>query len=461
MSVQVEKLDKGMAKLTVEVDASKVEEAINRVYLAQRGKISIPGFRKGKAPRMMIERMYGKEVFYEEASDTLVQESYPDAVDECGEAVVSSPEVTVVQIEPGKPFIYEAEVALKPPVSLGKYKGIAVEKRDTSVSDEEVNEELERQRKLGARDVTVTDRAIQKDDIVKLDYEGSIDGVPFEGGKDEGHLLTIGSGAFIPGFEDGLIGKKTGEDCEVKVTFPDEYHADELAGKEAVFKCHIHEIRAKELPELNDEFASDISEYETLAEFKDSLRKQMEENKEKDARLKREDECVEALIEDSEMELPDAMVETQQRQMVNDMSMQLSMQGLNMQQYMQMTGSTRDTLMEQARPQAIQRIKARLVLEEVAKKENIEATDEDFEKKLEEMAKQYRMDLEKVKELTGDREEKQIREDIVVEKAAQFLVDNAKATKEPKKEDEKAEGGAVPKKKAVPRKKKAEKKEED
>ncbi|MBQ6903285.1 MAG: trigger factor [Lachnospiraceae bacterium] len=460
MSVQLERLEMGMAKLTIEVDADKVDAAINKAYLAQRGRVQVPGFRKGKAPRAVIERMYGREIFYEDAADTLVQESYADAAENCGEDVVSSPRIEVIQIEGGKPFIYAATVALKPEVGLGKYKGIAITKIDDTVTDEEVDEEIERQRKLAGRDVTVTDRAVQEGDTVKLDYEGSIDGVPFEGGKDEGHLLTIGSGAFIPGFEEGLIGKNTGDDCDVTVTFPEDYHASDLSGKEAVFKCHIHEIRTKELPELDDEFASDVSEFETLAEYKEGLRKQLSENRKKQADAEREDECVKALIDDSEIELPDAMVETQQRQMVNDMAMQLSMQGLNMQQYQQMTGMSTDVLMEQARPQAIERIKARLVLEAVAAKESITATDEDVEKKLEEMAKQYRMELDKVKELTGEREEKQIREDIAVEKAAKFLVEHAKATKEPKKEADKADGD-VPKKRAVPRKKKAEKKEEE
>lgn len=455
MSVTVEKLDGGMAKLTVEVAPDKLESAIDRVYKAQRGRINIPGFRKGKAPRAMIERAYGKEVFYEEAADALVQQEYPDAAENCGEDIVSAPKIEVIQIESGKPFIFSAEVALKPEVKLGKYKGIEVTKAKTEITDEEVDEEIERQRKMSARDVVV-DRAVEKDDTVKLDYEGFVDGVAFEGGKDEGHLLTIGSGAFIPGFEDGLIGKKAGEPCEVTVTFPTDYHESSLSGKEAVFKCLIHEVRAKELPELNDEFASDVSEFETVAEYRDGLRKQLAENREKQVKLGHEDECVRALIEDSEMELPEAMIETQQRQIFNDFMMQLQMQGMNPNQYMQMTGQSRDHMLEQVRPQAIERIKARLVLEAVAEKEGFTASDEDYEKKLEEMAKQYRMELAKVKEVTDEREEKQIRKDIVVEKAANFLVDNAKAVKEPveKKEDDEAEGAQKKASRAIPRKKK-------
>ena len=463
MSVTVEKLEKGMAKLTIEVSPDKLEEAIETVYKKERGRINLPGFRKGKAPRMMIERTYGKEIFYEEAADALVQQEYPGAVDDCGEDIVSSPKIEVVQIESGKPFIFSAEVALKPEVKLGSYKGIEVTKADAAITEEEIDEEIERQRKMSARDVVV-DRPAEMDDTVKLDYEGFVDGKAFDGGKDEGHLLTLGSGTFIPGFEEGLVGKKAGEECEVQVTFPESYHEQSLSGKDAVFKCLIHEVRAKELPEVNDAFASDISEYETLAEYKDGLRKQLAENKEKQIRLGHEDECVKALIESSEMELPEAMIETQQRQILNDFMMQLQMQGMNPTQYLQMTGQSRDRMLEQVRPQAIERIKARLVLEAVAKAEGLTASDEDYEKKLEEMAKQYRMSLDKVKEVTDAREEKQIRQDIIVGKAADFLVENCKAVKEPVQEEEsddkEEEAGAKKAPRAIPRRKKSDGKEQ-
>ena len=461
MSVTVEKLENSMAKLRIEVAGDKLEEAINAVYKKERGRISIPGFRKGKAPRAMIERMYGREVFYEEAADALVQQEYPAAMEESGEDIVSSPKITVEQIESGKPFIFTAEVALKPPVGLGKYKGLEITKTDTSVTDEEVAEELERQRKMNARDVTVTDRPVQADDIVKLDYEGMIDGVPFEGGKGEGQLLTIGSGTFIPGFEDQLIGQEAGAHCDVNVTFPDNYHEHSLSGKDAVFHCFIHEIREKKMPELDDDFASDVSEYETLAEFREGLKKQLSENKEKEAQRTREDECVKALIADSDINLPEPMVETQQRQMVNDFAMQLQMQGMSYPQYMQMMGQNEARMMEQMRPQAIERIKARLVLEAVAKAEGFEVSDEEYAAKLEEVAKNYRLELDRVKELTGEKEEKDLRDDILMEKAAKFLVEHAKETKEPKKEEEKdtaAESEAKPKR-AVPRKKKTDKAE--
>lgn len=430
MSVKVEKLEKNMAKLTIEVEAEKVEKAIENVYRKMRGRIQVQGFRKGKAPRSVIERMYGKEVFYEDAIEELVRESYPEAAENCGEDVASSPTVDVVQIESGKPFIYDAKVALKPEVGLGKYKGIEVEKADIEVTDKDVEEELERVRNLNARNVDVTDRAIQKDDTVNLDYEGFVDGKAFDGGKDEGHNLTIGSGAFIPGFEDGLIGKNVGEDCDVTVTFPEDYHEKSLAGKEAVFKCHINGIRVKELPELNDEFASDVSEFETLVDYKKDLEKKLTERKENEVRSKREDECVRALVEDSEIDLPEAMVETQQKQMVNEFLMQLQMQGLDPRRYMQMIGSSQDRMMEQMRPQAIERIKGRLVLEAVAAKEKLQATDEEFEAKLKEMAEQYHMELDKIKEMmSGKSDEKQVREDLAVEKAVKFLVDNAKEGK--------------------------------
>ena len=464
MSVSVEKLENSMAKLTIEVAAEKLDEAINTVYKKERNRITIPGFRKGKAPRAVIERMYGREVFYEQAADALVQEAYPSAMDESGEDIVSSPKISVEQIESGKPFIFTAEVALKPPVGLGKYKGIEIEKIDTSVTDEEVEEELERQRKMSARDVTVTGRPVQADDIVKLDYEGMIDGVPFDGGKAEEQLLTIGSGTFIPGFEDQLIGQEAGAHCDVKVTFPESYHEAKLSGKEAVFHCFIHEIREKKMPELDDDFASDVSEYETMAEFREGLKKQLSENKEKEAQRTREDECVKALIADSDINLPEPMVETQQRQMVNDFAMQLQMQGMSYPQYMQMMGQNEARMMEQMRPQAIERIKARLVLEAVAKAEGFAVSDEEYAAKLEEVAKNYRLELDRVKELTGEKEEKDLRDDILMEKAAKFLVDNAKATKAPKKKEEKAgdkaeDDGEKPKR-AIPRRKKKEEGEE-
>ncbi len=366
MSVTVEKLEKSMAKLKIEVSAEQLEKAIQKAYEKNKNKIQLPGFRKGKAPRKMIEQMYGKGVFYEDAANALIEEEYPKAVEECGENVVSSPKIDVEQLEAGKDFIFTAEVALKPPVKLGKYKGIEVEKMDIDVTDADVDAEIDKQRSTNARTVDVTDRAVQNNDIVTLDFEGFVDGVAFPGGKGTDYPLTIGSGAFIPGFEEQLIGFEIGKEGDVNVKFPEEYQAAELAGKDATFKCTVKAIKAKELPELNDEFASDVSEFDTLAEYKEDVKKKLVEKKTNEEKAKREDAVVKAVIEDSDMELPEAMIETQQRQIVNDFAQRLQMQGMNMDQYLQYTGNTVDKMLEQVKPQAIERIKSRLVLEAVA-----------------------------------------------------------------------------------------------
>ncbi|MCR5669837.1 MAG: trigger factor [Butyrivibrio sp.] len=426
MSVTVEKLENSMAKLRIVVSAEDFEKALQSAYNKNKGKIQIPGFRKGKAPRKMIEQMYGKGVFYEDAANELIESEYPKAATECGEDVVSSPKIDVEQIEAGKEFIFTAEVALKPPVKLGKYKGIEVEAMDLTVTDEEVDAEIDKQRSQNARTVDVTGRAVQDGDIVNLDFEGFVDGVAFQGGKGTDYPLTIGSGAFIPGFEEQLIGFKVGQEGDVNVKFPEDYQAEELAGKDATFKCKINTIRAKELPELNDEFASDVSEFDTLAEYKEDLKKKLETRKENEEKAKREDAVVRAVIEDAEMELPEAMVETQQRQMVNEFAQRLQMQGMNIDQYLQYTGNTVDKMLEQVKPQAIDRIKSRLVLEAVAAKEKIEVTEEEFQAELEKMAGQYRMELDKLKELMSEEEQKQMKDDLAVQKAADFLVENVK-----------------------------------
>ncbi|MBR4831250.1 MAG: trigger factor [Butyrivibrio sp.] len=426
MSVTVEKLEKSMAKLKIEVSAEQLEKAIQKAYEKNKNKIQLPGFRKGKAPRKMIEQMYGKGVFYEDAANELIEEEYPKAVEECGEDVVSSPKIDVEQLEAGKDFVFTAEVALKPPVKLGKYKGVEVEKMDIDVTDKDVDAEIDKQRSTNARTIEVTDRAVQKDDIVTLDFEGFVDGVAFQGGKGTDYPLTIGSGSFIPGFEDQLIGFEIGKEGDVNVTFPKDYQAEELAGKDATFKCTIKAIKAKELPELNDEFASDVSDFDTLAEYKEDVKNKLVEKKTNEEKAKREDAVVRAVVEDSEMELPEAMVETQARQIFNDFAQRLQMQGMNMDQYLQYTGNTVDKMLEQVKPQAIERIKSRLVLEAVAAKEKIEVTEEDFEKELEKMASQYRMELDKLKELMSDAEKKMMKSDLAVQKAADFLVENVK-----------------------------------
>ncbi|MCR5657359.1 MAG: trigger factor [Butyrivibrio sp.] len=426
MSVNVEKLEKNEAKLTIEVSAKDFDKAIDKVYNKQKGKIQIPGFRKGKAPRNMVERMYGKEIFFEDAANELINEEYPKAAEECGEDIVSSPEIEVTQIEAGKSFIFTATVALKPEVKLGKYKGVEAEKMDLDVTEDEINAEIDQERSRNARTIEVTDRKVQKDDIVTLDFEGFVDGVAFDGGKGTDYPLTIGSGAFIPGFEDQLIGFEIGKEGEVNVTFPKEYQAEELAGKDATFKCTVKAIKTRELPELNDEFASDVSEFETVAEYKEDVKKKLAERKEAQAKADRENAVVKAVIEDSEMELPEKMIETQQKQIVNDFAQRLQYQGMNMQQYMQYTGNTVEQLMEQVKPQAIERIQSRLVLEAVAAAEKLEVSDAEVEEELKKMADQYKMELDKVKELMGDRELKSMKDDLAVQKAANFLVENVK-----------------------------------
>ena len=441
MSVQVEKLEKSMAKLTIEVSADELEKAIQNAYNKDKNKIQLPGFRKGKAPRKMIERMYGAGVFYEDAANELINSEYPKAADECGESIVSNPKIEVVQIESGKPFIFTAEVALKPPVGLGKYKGIKVTKQDTEVTDADIDAEIKTELNKNARVVDVTDRAVKMDDQITLDFEGFVDDKTFEGGKGTDYPLTIGSGSFIPGFEDQLVGAEIGKEVSVNVTFPEEYQEKSLAGKAATFKCTVKGIKEKQLPELNDEFASNVSEFETLAEYKESVKTKLEERKNAEAKAKKEDEAVKALIDDSEIELPEAMVETQQRQIINDFAQRMQYQGLTMEQYLQYTGTTAEKMLEQVRPQAEERIKSRLVLEEVAKAENIEVSDDEVNAELQKMADQYQMEVEKVKEILGESQIKTLREDLAVQKAAEFIVDNAKETaaKKTTKKAEKAD----------------------
>ena len=454
MSVTVEKLENNMAKLKISVPAEQLEKAIEKAYQKNKNKIQIPGFRKGKAPRKMIEQMYGKGVFYEDAANELIDEEYPKAVEECGEDVVSSPKIEVEEIEAGKDFVFTAEVALKPEVKLGKYKGIEVPKMDLDVTDEEVDAEIDKQRGMNARSIDVTDRAVKDGDTVSLDFEGFVDGVAFQGGKGNDYPLTIGSGAFIPGFEEQLVGYEIGQEGEVKVTFPEDYQAEDLAGKEAVFKCKVNSIRAKELPELNDDFAGDAG-FDTVAEYKEDVKKKLAEKKEANEKAKREDAVVKAVIDDSEMELPEAMVETQQRQIVNEFAQRLQMQGMNFDQYLKYTGNSVDQMLSQVKPQAIERIKSRLVLEAVAAKEKIEATEEDVAAELEKMAGQYRMELDKLKELMSDAELKQLKSDLAVQKAADFLVENVKegakkaAAKKTTKKAEAADGEEKPKKTAA------------
>lgn len=429
MSLQVEKLEKNMAKLTIEVSTEELDKAIEGAYQKNKNKISIPGFRKGKAPRKMIEQMYGKEVFYEDAANALIPEAYDKALEECEEEIVSSPKIEVTQIEAGKPFIFTAEVALKPEVTLGKYKGVKVDKVEVEVTDAEIDAEIDRERESNARTITIEDRAVKDGDMTVIDFEGFVDGVAFEGGKGENYPLTIGSGAFIPGFEEALIGAKLNEETDVNVTFPEDYQASELAGKPAVFKCTVKEIKEKQLPELDDEFASEVSEFDTLAEYREDVKKKLAEKKETEAKNAKEDAVIDAIIEDSQMEIPDAMLETQQRQMVEDFAQRMQAQGLSIEQYMQFTGLTPAALLEQVKPQALKRIQSRLVLEAVVAAEKMEASEEEFEEEAKTMAEAYQMEADKVKELLGENGKKQVMQDICIKKAVAFVVDNAKEAK--------------------------------
>ena len=435
MSLQVEKLEKNMARLTIEVPAEELDKAIETAYQKSKSRISVPGFRKGKAPRKLIEQMYGKEVFYEDAANSLIPEAYEKELESCEEAIVSQPRINVVQIEAGKPFIFTAEVALKPEVTLGKYKGVSVEAADLGVTESEIDAEINKERENSARTITVEDRPVKDGDMTVIDFEGFVDGVAFEGGKGTDYPLTIGSGAFIPGFEEALIGAQIGKETDVNVTFPEDYQAAELAGKAAVFKCTVKEIKEKELPELDDEFAAEVSEFETLAEYREDMKKRIADRKAEAAKNAKEEAVINAIIEDAQMEIPDAMLETQQRQMVEDFAQRLQAQGLSMDQYMQFTGADAQMLLEQIKPQALKRIQSRLVLEAVAAAEKLEASEEDFEAEVSKMAESYKMEADKVKEILGENGKKQVMEDICVNKAVEFVVENAEETKASGKPD--------------------------
>ena len=425
MSLQVEKLEHNMAKLTIEVSAEELEKALQGAYNKQKKNISIPGFRKGKVPRQMIEKMYGPEVFYDDAANQLIPEAYGKVYDEEDLEIVSQPKIDIVQIEKGKPFIFTAEVALKPEVTLGEYKGLKVEKISNRVTQKEIEAKLVEEQEKNARTVSVTDRPVQDKDEVVLDFEGFVDGVAFEGGKGENYPLTIGSGAFIPGFEEQLIGANLEEEKEVNVKFPEEYHAKDLAGKEAVFKCTVHEIKVKELPELDDEFASEVSEFETLDAYKADIKAKIKEQKIAEGKRKQEDKAVEEAVANAQMDIPDAMVDTEVRQMANDFAQRLQQQGLTLDQYFQFTGMTAEKMTDELKPQALKRIQTRLVLEAIVKAENIEISDEKIDEEIQKMADAYKMEADKLKEFMGDREKEQMKQDMAVQEAITFIVDNA------------------------------------
>jgi trigger factor len=426
MSFQIEKRENSTALLTIEVAAAELDGAIEKAYQKNKGRLSAPGFRKGKVPRAMVEKLYGLEVFYDEAADELIPEAYGQAAEECGEDIVSSPKIDVVQIEAGKPFIFTAEVALKPQIGLGKYKGVKIPKQDSKVSEEEIAAAIEQEREKGARYIVVEDRPVRDGDMTVLDFEGFLDNVPFAGGKGEDYDLTIGSGTFIPGFEEQLVGAEIGKETEVNVTFPEDYHADELAGKAVVFKCTIKEVKEKELPELDDDFAAEVSEFDTMAEYRADVAKQLAEAKQASAKEAKEDAVVAAIIEDSDIVIPPLMLETQKRQVFEDFARNIERRGMSMEQYMQYTGMDRGTLLAQMEPEAEKRIKTRLTLEAIAAAEGLTATEEDFTKAIADMAEAYKMEPEKVTEMLGEKGKKEVMKDIVVSKAVDFATEHAK-----------------------------------
>ena len=421
MSLQVENLEKNMAKLTVELTPEELEGALQKAYLKNKKQISIPGFRKGKVPRQMVEKMYGPEIFYEDAADDLGPGAYDAAVKESGLEIVSRPDISVVQIEKGKPFIFEALVAVKPAAVLGQYKGIEVEKIDCTATEDEVNAEIEKERENNSRAVTVEDRPVQDQDMIVLDFDGSVDGVPFEGGKGENYPLTIGSGSFIPGFEDQLIGAEIGKELEVDVTFPENYQAKELQGKDAVFKCVVKEIRYKELPEVDDDFAQDVSEFDTLEEYKADIKKNLEEKKAEDAKARIEDAVVEKIVADAQMEIPDPMIDLQAERLTERFAQGLAMQGMQFEQYIQYFGMTTQNVIDQYKPQALRNIQSRLVLEAVAAAEGLEASEEEIEEEYGKMAEKYGMELDKFKEELTEEDIKGVKEDLAVRKAVDFV----------------------------------------
>ncbi|MCD7735710.1 MAG: trigger factor [Lachnospiraceae bacterium] len=425
MGVQVEKLEKNMAKLTIEVSAEEFTAALDKAYQAEKNKIAVPGFRKGKAPRKMIQKLYGAGIFFEDAANRVINEAYPKAVKECEETIVSQPEIDIAQIEEGKPFIFTAEVALKPGVVLGEYKGLEVEKSLAEVSEADVDAEIDKEREKNSRVIDIDDRPVEDGDMIKLDFEGFVDGEAFEGGKGTDYPLTIGSGSFIPGFEDQLIGKSIGEDVEVNVTFPENYQEEKLQGKAAVFQCRVNEITVKELPDADDEFAQDVSEFDTLEEYRDDVRSKLLETKLEEAKRTKENRVVEKAVENAQMEIPEPMIEDQVRRMTDEFSNRIQSQGITMEQYMQLLGMTPDSMKAQMRPEALRRIQNSLVLEAIAKAENIEVSEERLNEEIQKMADSYKMEFDKLKELLGDYETEQMKNDLAIQAAVDLIRDAA------------------------------------
>jgi len=442
MSLQFEKQEGNMAALTIERSAEELDKAIQKAYHKMKNQISLPGFRRGKVPQYLIEKQYGVEVFFEDAANFLINDSYEEEIKDCELEIVSRPDIEVTQIEKGKPFIYTAMVAIKPEVKLGEYKGLEYYKTDISVSDEEVDKEIERTREMNSRRVPVEDRPAQDGDIVNIDFEGFVDGEAFEGGKAEGHQLTLGSGQFIPGFETQIEGHNPGDEFDVNVTFPEDYQAEELKGKAAVFKCRLNEIKVKELPELDDEFASEVSDFETLEEYKADIRQNLEKQREEDAKRAAESQLVDKAAENAEMIIPGPMIDLEAYQVAQNFQMRMESQGISMEQYFQITGQTPEKFLEESKPAAERNIKQRLTLEAIAAAENIEVTDEDLDEQVHKMAESYQMDYEQLNKMITDEERKNMRQDVLLSKAADFLYENAVATdkpEEPEKTEEAAE----------------------
>lgn len=426
MSLAVEKLDGSMAKLTITVPAEEFTKAITSAYNKQKSKFSVPGFRKGKVPQAFIEKMYGAAIFYEDAANQLINEYYPKELENCEEEITSNPEIDVTQIEKGKDFIFTATVAVKPEIKIGDYKGVEIEKIDTTVTDEDVMAEILKDQKENGRKIDVTDRAVQMDDEVTINFEGFVDDVAFEGGKGENYKLTLGSHSFIDTFEDQIVGKNIGDKFDVNVTFPEEYHVEDLKGKPAVFKVELLAISTLELPELDDEFASDVSSFETFAEYKEDKKKTLEVKKEEQAKREKQSKVVEKIAEAAEVEIPEAMIKYNQERIMNEMSQRMMYQGLQMEQYLQLMGTTKEEFLERVKPDAIARIKTSLVLEAVAAAENIVASDDDVDAEIQDMATQYQMKPEELKDMIGAPELENIKKDIASRKALEFLGENCK-----------------------------------
>ena len=426
MSFKVEQLEeKNMVKLVIEATAEEFEAGLNTAYNKSKSKINVPGFRKGKAPRKIIEQLYGQEVFFEDAANAIIPDAYAKACIESELDIVSQPKISVTQLEKGKPFVFEAEVAVRPEVELGKYKGVEVSKADTEATDADVEEEIKKVAEQNSRTITVEDRAVKDGDMTVIDFEGFVDGVAFEGGKGENYPLTIGSHSFIDNFEDQIIGMNIGAEKEINVTFPEDYHAEELKGKPATFKVSVKEIKEKQLPDIDDDFAQDVSDFDTLDEYKADLKKKIAERKEAEAKKQKETEAIEKIVADSKMDIPQAMIDTQVTRMAEDFAQRLQQQGLSLEMYFKYTGLTAEKILDDMKPEAVKRIQNSLVLEAVAKAENIQVSDDEFNAELSKMAEMYKMEVDKIKEFMGESEEKQMRDDIAIQKAVDLIVSSA------------------------------------